>query len=88
MWYVVAVFAGSLVGILICALCTASRVAEVESLVETFRLRNRNLENRLRRGQGRRAHQILGTRHEDAAQIREKQEALAARCKGGRASGR
>lgn len=83
MWYLVAGFAGSLVGIVICALCTASRVSDLEGLVETLRLRNRNLENRLRRGQGRRAHQILGTRHHDAAEIREGQEALAARCKGG-----
>ena len=83
MWYVVAVFAGSLVGILICALCTASRVAEVESRVDALRLQNRWLESLLRRGQGRRANQILGTRHEDAGEIREGQEALAARCKGG-----
>lgn len=83
MWYLVAGFIGSLVGIVICALCTASRVAELESLVETLRLQNRHLEGLLRRGQGRRADQILGTRHGDAAEIREGQEALAARCKGG-----
>lgn len=83
MWYLLAGFAGSLVGIVICALCTASRVAELESLVETFRLQNQHLESLLCRGQGRRAGTILGTRHEDAAAIREGQEALAARCKGG-----
>ncbi len=70
MWYLVAGFAGSLVGILLCALCTASRVAEMESRVDALRLQNRWLESLLRRGQGRRADQILGTRHHDAAEIR------------------
>jgi len=57
MWYLVSGFAGSLVGIVICALCTASRVAEVESRVDALRLQNRWLESLLRRGQGRRADQ-------------------------------
>lgn len=70
MWYLLAGFAGSLVGIVLMTLCTSSRVSELEGLVETLRLQNRNLENRLCWGQGRRAGTILGTRHEDAAAIR------------------